>query len=114
MVRNPKFCVDPLQIHKRKIKVNLQKVSQTLAEKFPGTLTEGHMVCKNCLQKIYTDHSVLNKRIESPEDTNSDTCSTDVAADTSSSRTSEAGCLASANVSRVLPLLEQTPVRRSK
>jgi len=54
MVRCPKFCVDPLKIHKRKIEKYLRKVPSDLLAKCGDTvikLNKDFLLCVNCIKK---------------------------------------------------------------
>lgn len=117
MVRNLKYCQDPIKKHKKRITTNLRKVSEIMVERFSGKLKKGSLLCMNCCTMFMKNPSKLN--IEAcAEPINEEIeliCESNNASPTKLCQLSsddESG--AAVQIATILPLLKQTPIKKRK
>lgn len=112
MVRNLRYCQDPIKKHKRKIIKHLRKVTDNLAEKCEGRMKKDSLLCVNCWEILMKNPTIITTSTKATQKQSSQLgqSSEDVG--------KESGFLIrdqpSTSIGPVLALLDQTPVKKSK
>lgn len=120
MERIRKFCADPQKNHKKKIYSHVRKVTSSLLAKCDGTnieLKKDSYLCVNCLKTITKKLDTSKEKLQSRPKV--DIIVGDESNDGDNDKSSNDICVAdqleaSIKMEKVLPLLEQTPIKKSK
>ena len=111
MVRHPIFCINPFQTHKKQIKTGLRKVTDNIIKKCGAKIEKGSWICKNCLNSLLKEDVMMQSQAHQ-----SDSDIQDINTDSNASFTSATTSVVSLDIeiNTVLPLLKETPVKKSK